>query len=475
MSKILFQVVAALILQYNVMIQGMTQCVPSTTMLLFKSENTTLDRPMTLTESSLFASLSKIGSLLSTPVLGFLLDSLGRKRCAVMLSSLRVVFWIILVFTKKVEVILFSVFLAGLSSPTFLVVTIFVSEISQESIRGTLSSCTNVSYNLGFFVGFLFGGFLEYQMMVYLGTMMAMSGLLMLLIVKESPMILMKKGLEKDAAKSMAFYKNSKPESKVIQDDLETIRRALTPHYQEVAQEEEKKAAEFKEIVHPKKLSKLEFIKQSESTQRAFYLNLFLLSSAIFQGLIVVLTYAKPLFHESVTEDVLSSTWCCVLLSAVVVVAGFVGAYLTDMAGRRTLMISATIATGFFNLALGFQIHLGWGPPWTTAVLVYLLCIAYTAGPGNVPFVLLGELFLPEIRCITSTVLIEWTSLCTFTCLFLYNPLVTVIGLGPVFYIFASVSFVTAAVCFFALPETKGKTIDAIQMLFVKQKNSVLA
>lgn len=63
----------------------------------------------------------------------------------------------------------------------------------------------------------------------------------------------------------------------------------------------------------------------------------------------------------------------------------------------QTLMISATIATGFFNLALGFQIHLGWGPPWTTAVLVYLLCIAYTAGPGNVPFVLLGELFLPEV------------------------------------------------------------------------------
>lgn len=55
---------------------------PASTIRLFASENTTLNRPMTETEISLLGSLSSIGALISTMSAGFLLDKLGRKKCA---------------------------------------------------------------------------------------------------------------------------------------------------------------------------------------------------------------------------------------------------------------------------------------------------------------------------------------------------------------------------------------------------------
>lgn len=66
-------------------------------------------------------------------------------------------------------------------------------------------------------------------------------------------------------------------------------------------------------------------------------------------------------------------------------------------------------------------------------------------------------------------VVIEWTWLCNFVMLFIFNPLLAAIGLGPVFYLFAVVCFMTAIFTYFFLPETKGLPVDVIQTLFSKK------
>lgn len=64
---------------------------PSFTVNLFKSENTTLHRPMTETEGALFGSLSSIGAMIGVPIAGLLLDVLGRKKCALVSALIHVV------------------------------------------------------------------------------------------------------------------------------------------------------------------------------------------------------------------------------------------------------------------------------------------------------------------------------------------------------------------------------------------------
>lgn len=66
---------------------------------------------------------------------------------------------------------------------------------------------------------------------------------------------------------------------------------------------------------------------------------------------------------------------------------------------------------------------------------------------------------------------IEWAWFCNSVILFIFNPLLKAIGLGPVFYIFAAVSVLTAVYSVIMLPETKGLAVDEIQDKLMKRKS----
>jgi MFS family permease len=58
----------------------------SVSMLLFKSEETPLNRSMTETEISLLASLLFPGAFVGMALTGTLLDWLGRKNCSILIA-----------------------------------------------------------------------------------------------------------------------------------------------------------------------------------------------------------------------------------------------------------------------------------------------------------------------------------------------------------------------------------------------------
>lgn len=64
---------------------------------------------------------------------------------------------------------------------------------------------------------------------------------------------------------------------------------------------------------------------------------------------------------------------------------------------------------------------------------------------------------------------VEWSWACNFIILFIFNPLLKTIGLGPVFFLFAGVGVSAGVYSIFYLPETKGLTVDAIQDELVKK------
>ncbi|CAH2097903.1 unnamed protein product [Euphydryas editha] len=200
---------------------------------------------------------------------------------------------------------------------------------------------------------------------------------------------------------------------------------------------------------------------KSHVTQRGLLVCFVLYAALVSQGLLVVQVYAGPLFQKALPS--MSSTVASVLFALASIVSGVVAAYLIDMIGRRPLMIYGSLATGLSSVILGSQIQLNWGPNWLTAIFMYLYCIAFTVGPGSVPFVIVAEVFMPEVKSLASMIAMEWAFFCMFVVLFIFNPLVNSLGLGAVFYIFAMCSLISATFCFYYLPETKGLAVDEIQ------------
>ena len=78
----------------------------------------------------------------------------------------------------------------------FLIIPNYISEICQETIRGSMTSGAIISYGLGLMVSYILGGYLSYNIMNYVSLGMSVFGIILLNIMRESPTYLMKKGLD---------------------------------------------------------------------------------------------------------------------------------------------------------------------------------------------------------------------------------------------------------------------------------------
>ncbi|XP_073962532.1 uncharacterized protein [Choristoneura fumiferana] len=465
--SVLRQVLCTVILCWIRMSLSITFSWPSFTVNLFKSENTTLHRPMTGTEAALFGSLSSIGAMVGVPIAGLLLDVLGRKKCALLSALIHVLAWSVIVFAKRVEILLACMFVAGISCAVFVVIPVYISEICQPSIRGTMASFMIVSYCLGMLWSYLIGGFLDYNPMCYACLSIAVAGLAMAVFLRESPVFLMRKGREEEAADSIAFYRSTRRDSKTVVQEVDAIRQTLNPEEGEKTEEEEKLKSDSTTEKPKETVSCLQFFKNSQSTRRAATLALILILCSMLQGYVAVCVYAEPLFKEAVPD--LSPILCSVLSAIIAIIASLSSAYLVDGLGRRPLMLYSSLGSGICCVLLGSQIQMHWGPPIMTVIIIYSFCFIYTLGAGAVPFVLAAELFVPEISSMMSMLIYELAWFCTFVVLFAFAPLVNLLGLGTLFYIFSVVCFFTTVYTYYKLPETKGLTIDAIQKLFLKK------
>ncbi|CAH2097901.1 unnamed protein product [Euphydryas editha] len=194
--SIVFQVLSTAIVNFGGMIVGIFYTWPSSTIGLFTSPNTPLNRVMTETEISFLGSLPSISAIIVTPFVGIIIDSLGRKWSCIVFSLIQLASWVIITTCARVEVILFAMFVCGLSSCMFIVVTIYVGEFCENSVRGSMVSATMIFFGTGMLVSYLMGGLLDYKTMNYVGLSLTVLGLVLLSTIKESPLYLLKYGRE---------------------------------------------------------------------------------------------------------------------------------------------------------------------------------------------------------------------------------------------------------------------------------------
>lgn len=93
--------------------------------------------------------------------------------------------------------VLACMFLSGVSSSAMLIASVYISEISQESIRGTMTAGNMISYGLGGLMLFTAAGTLSYDVVLYIGLSMAVISTGSLFLIKDSPIYLMTIGKEK--------------------------------------------------------------------------------------------------------------------------------------------------------------------------------------------------------------------------------------------------------------------------------------
>lgn len=214
-------------------------------------------------------------------------------------------------------------------------------------------------------------------------------------------------------------------------------------------------------------MSRFYFQTASPTVLRAILISLVLLMGTDFCGIFAIVTYTTSIFHEAGSD--FSPSTSSIIVASIQVLGSFVATWLVDHAGRKVLLIVSATGTALCHTALGVHLFLkasgidmsnyGWLPLSALSGAVFICNI----GINNLPFFIFAELLPPKILGFLATAFLFISWIIAFLVLLYYTYFVETFGMYACYWFFAGFCFFEALFVLFIVPETKGKSFEAIQ------------
>ena len=190
---------------------------------------------------------------------------------------------------------------------------------------------------------------------------------------------------------------------------------------------------------------------------------------AIFQqwcGINVIFNYAHEIFSEAgyAVSDVLMNI---VVTGVTNVIFTFVAIYTVDKWGRRTLMFVGSAGLAIIYAILGTCYFLemsGW--PMLLLVVMAIACYAMSLAP--VVWVVLSEIFPVRIRGMAMAISTFFLWVACFLLTYTFPILNEVVGASGTFWLYGLICLGGFLFIRAKLPETKGKTLEALEKELTK-------
>ena len=152
-----------------------------------------------------------------------------------------------------------------------------------------------------------------------------------------------------------------------------------------------------------------------------------------------------------------------------------------DRCGRRVLFLSSAITTSVPLAAMGtfFYFQRQWGDAeaskslgWLPLVSLIVFFVTYSGGMSNVPFIIMGEMFPSRFRPLLGAISSSFNLFCLFLTVYFFPDMLKGRGKDGTFYFYTGCTLASVVFVYFLLPETKGKTLEEMELLF-ESKNDV--
>lgn len=194
-------------------------------------------------------------------------------------------------------------------------------------------------------------------------------------------------------------------------------------------------------------------------------------------GINAVMYYSTEIFKTAG----LSAHWAeyaTIATGGVNVVMTLVSAFIMDKAGRRFLLLIGVGGLFIFSAVLAVSLILikNFSIAWMSylaivAVIGYI--IAFASGPGSIPWFMVAEIFSqgPRSAAVSVSTMVNWFSNFTVGLVF---PLLNELLIHQYSFLpFVVLLFVFLIFIYRRVPETKGKTIEQILLLFKRPETMV--
>ncbi|XP_055681865.1 facilitated trehalose transporter Tret1-like [Lutzomyia longipalpis] len=337
-----------------------------------------------------------------------------------------------------------SRFLSGVSGEVlFVLVPIYINEISEKSNRGMLGSMLGVFYNVGIIIGYVICTYMPFYSVPYV-ALGILALFLLFIIFPESPQYLLLKQRDVEAEKSLRFFRGFSRDDQV-KLEFESLKSS-------VAATSTKTSITIQDF-------------KPTTTRKALFISYIILCGRNMSGYFPLMNYTVSIFEQAGTE--IDPHISAIIVAVIQLAGNIVSAYYTDKSGRRILLIPSLVGVGLCLTTIGIYFYLselGYNLSTVSWLPVASLSISMFLGASVqiIPIYILSELLPAKIRSSVVSFYMTTTWPLNFVMLQFYTPLADLLGVYSCMWIFGGWCFFEAIFAYFLLPETKGKSHEEI-------------
>ncbi|KAJ6641824.1 Facilitated trehalose transporter Tret1 [Pseudolycoriella hygida] len=457
------QYMVAFIANFSTLLYGISVGWVSPTVPKLMSVDTPLPiGPITVEQASLISALLYIGGLVGSLSFGWLAGRIGRKWALFCGTVPHIFAHLLIIFAKSFAFLYVSRILSGLGcGATFVALPIYVSEISEDRLRGIMGAIFCNMVSMGLVIGRALGSYLDFYVVPYAVLVVLAIFVIVFPMFPETPQYLLLKQRDDIAEKSLRFLRGVSRDLKVpmpvaVQDEFNALKSSPTLSNQSLSIS----LADFRPL----------------ATRRAILISLVLISGRSLCGVLPLDNYTASILVES------GSNWSPDISAIIVGIFELVGSNLAiffiDRNGRRVILIASSLGGALFITLLGsiffaksyFNVDTS-SFSWLSILALGGFMTLAAIGMVAIPLSVSAEVLPPKLRSLVCTtfMLLYWAM--TFAIVNFFLTFSNIVGMYTPMWLFACWCLFEMTFVYFILPETKGKSFDEVALELEGKRN----